>query len=221
MRSRLRASAGVWAIRLINCLINSSQDGTRQVRGAGQSAWASGRRGTGGRPQPPRLSAPDSAPSGPGGRCTTLPRSPAERSPPAPRRDTPADRGPRPWSRARRPPRGDPSSSKTQELLVTLRRVDAERREAAEIRLAIEGVLDGVSGRVVFGGDAGTPALDGGHQERQAPAVVRAKLGEGFGESGAGTPRDRSAQSLPCHADRRYRLVASSKSPAMIEPGPP
>ena len=108
-----------------------------------------------------------------------------------------------------------------QELLVALRRVDAERRQAAEIRLPIQRVLDGVSGRVVLGGDAGTPPLDRGRQERQAPAVVRAKLGEGFGESGAGTPRDRSAQSLPCHADRRYRLVASNNSPAMIEPGPP
>ena len=58
---------------------------------------------------------------------------------------------------------------------------------------------------------SGTAGAGGGARE----------TGRRFRRAGAGTARDRSAQSLPCHADRRYRLVASNNRPAMIEPGPP
>lgn len=108
-----------------------------------------------------------------------------------------------------------------EELLVALGGIGAKGGEAAEIRLPVEGVLDGVAGRVVLGGQPGAPPLDGGREEGQPPAMMGAELIQRAREpleEGHGHGR---AQSLPCQTARRYRLVASSTRPASIDPGPP
>jgi hypothetical protein len=63
-----------------------------------------------------------------------------------------------------------------EELLVAVGGVRPDRREPAQIRLAIEGVLDGVASRVVFRGQAGAPPLDGRRQEGQPPPLMDAQL---------------------------------------------
>ena len=108
------------------------------------------------------------------------------------------------------------------ELLVPLGGVRPKGREPAQIRLAIERVLDGVAGRIVLRGQAGTPPFDGRREEGQPPPMIRAEpeqRARDLREEGHGGVLAQSL--LPCQYARRKRLVASSRRPASMDPGPP
>jgi hypothetical protein len=69
-----------------------------------------------------------------------------------------------------------PGELVAKELLIPLGGVRLSGSESAQIGLAIEGVLDGVSGRIILSGQAGAPPLDGRREERQPPPMMDAQL---------------------------------------------
>jgi hypothetical protein len=114
-----------------------------------------------------------------------------------------------------------PGELVAKELLIPLGGVRPSGSEPAQIGLAIEGVLDGVAGRIILRSQARAPPLEGRREEGQPPPMLDAQLvqcARDLLEDGHGRAR---AQSLPCQTARRSRLVANSMSPASMDPGPP
>src|SRR6185436_7069476 len=62
-----------------------------------------------------------------------------------------------------------PGELVAKELLIPLGGVRPNGREPAQVGLAIEGMLDGVAGRIILSGQAGAPPLDGWREEGQPP----------------------------------------------------
>lgn len=96
-----------------------------------------------------------------------------------------------------------PGELVAKELLIPLGGVRPNRREPPEIRLAVEGVLDGVAGRIVLRGQTRTPPFDGRREEGQPPPMMGAqpvKRARDLLENGHGRG---PAQSLPCQNARR------------------
>ena len=70
-----------------------------------------------------------------------------------------------------------PGELVAKELLIPLGGVCPSGSEPSQIGLAIEGMLDGVAGRIVLRGQAGAPPLDGRRKEEgQPPPMMDAQL---------------------------------------------
>jgi len=90
-----------------------------------------------------------------------------------------------------------------EKLFVAVGGVRANGGEPAQIGLAIEGMLDGVAGRVVLRGQAGAPPLDSRREERQPPPMMSAELLQRTRDLLEDDHGCAAAQSLPCQNARR------------------
>ena len=75
----------------------------------------------------------------------------------------------------RRDDLAQPGELVAKELLIPLGGVRPSGSEPPQIGLSIEGMLDGVAGRIILRGQAGTPPLDGRREEGQPPPMMDAE----------------------------------------------